>query len=463
MLSSQRDAGPYPTLTGWIALDYFRRLRPLRGQRIWVTLAAVAVSAAYAGWSLLPAHHAAHEAAPVATAHAMFNDDCSKCHSVSLQPLVRLARGDLVRSVTDRTCLSCHDGAVHHTEQHAAPACATCHSEHRGKPILARVADAHCTACHAELKKSHPQTTYGDVTSFNLDHPEFEVLRTGRKDVSKLDFNHARHLRLDLQALRAIKDSPRLEAFGDRLDCVNCHQPDAERRYMQPISYQKHCAACHSLTVRINGELPDSQTRAAAETFRHAPAPHQEPRIVRAVLRERLLEWVQANPVVLGSELPPPRPLPGRGPRPISAAQERWVKGQLDLAQQLLFVDRQLPNTERGVFEGSCRQCHIEARPQRGADELPEYLPTAIPERWFKHSSFQHDSHRSLECLSCHAGATASSKSSDVLLPSLESCRKCHQPGLARNDCAECHAYHHRAKERSMNGPFTIDKLLGSH
>jgi hypothetical protein len=460
MLSTQHDDdSPYPRrLAAWIDLDYFRRLRPLRGARIWVTLTAVLVSGMYAGWTMLPAHHAEHEAAPVARAHALFNNDCARCHNERWQPLARLVHGDGIRSVADQTCLECHDGAPHQKGQAHAAHCAVCHPEHRGKVLLARVGDGHCTDCHASLHEKEPKAGFRDVSSFDRDHPEFRALG-GQKDEAKLHFNHAAHLDLDLAALRR-RGTPGLEGLGDRLDCASCHRPDSERRYMEPIRYEAHCARCHPLTVQISGDLRDPQARAAAERFQREPAPHQEPSVVRAVLRERLLDFVQQNPVLSDEMSPQPqRPLPGRGPRPVSEAQARWVKGQLGAAEQWLFVNRQLPGTERGLVAGTCRLCHVEAaQAKEGAFEL---LPTKVPGRWFSHSVFRHDSHRMLDCLACHAGAARSRLTTDVLMPSIESCRQCHQPGGgARSDCAECHTYHQRSLERTFRGPFTIDRFL---
>ena len=99
MLSSQRDSqSPYPEgLARWLELDYHRRPRPLRRIRKWVTLGFVLASLLYVAWTVLPSHHAAHQAAPVATGHALFNVSCEKCHTESFQPLARLAHGDEVR------------------------------------------------------------------------------------------------------------------------------------------------------------------------------------------------------------------------------------------------------------------------------------------------------------------------------------------------------------------------------
>src|SRR5262245_11811318 len=167
MLTTQRDPqSHYPeSLGNWLELDYRRRPRPLRQRRKWFTAAAVVASAAYVLWSVLPRHRTLHQSAPVAHAHAMFNQSCERCHTESFQPVARLVHGDGVRSVPDSACLACHDGARHHDNVHMAD-CASCHREHCGKEELARVADGHCTSCHRDLKVDPPWTTFENVSSF---------------------------------------------------------------------------------------------------------------------------------------------------------------------------------------------------------------------------------------------------------------------------------------------------------
>jgi hypothetical protein len=58
---------------------------------------------------------------------------------------------------------------------------------------------------------------------------------------------------------------------------------------------------------------------------------------------------------------------------------------------------------------------------------------------------FNHAKHTGVSCVSCHAQATRSRESSDIMLPNQASCAGCHNPkGSARNDCAECHTFHHQ-------------------
>ena len=69
------------------------------------------------------------------------------------------------------------------------------------------------------------------------------------------------------------------------------------------------------------------------------------------------------------------------------------------------------------------------------------------PDRWLVHGRFHHEKHRTLACVECHEAAT-SSKTSDVLLPTIATCRKCHGTSVATigssiaADCVVCHNYH---------------------
>jgi len=46
-----------------------------------------------------------------------------------------------------------------------------------------------------------------------------------------------------------------------------------------------------------------------------------------------------------------------------------------------------------------------------------------------KHAFFDHTAHQMLICAECHTRATTSQKSSDVMIPGIDTCRKCHHSG----------------------------------
>ena len=100
---------------------------------------------------------------------------------------------------------------------------------------------------------------------------------------------------------------------------------------------------------------------------------------------------------------------------------------------------------------GGCRYCHVEKQRMRPAGTIPEYKRTAVPLRWFPRAQFDHAKHSMLQCGDCHPAAT-SRQTSDVLLPTIGQCAKCHQKGAAtgtaRADCLECHRYHAPLTER---------------
>jgi hypothetical protein len=347
------------------------------------------------------------------------------------------------------------------------PSCVTCHQEHRGHEMLARnVASRHCTDCHRDLNshvKTDARTAFHPViTSFHVDHPDFKRSRAGQKDEAKVKFNHKAHLDLDIDALRSRAD---LKNFGSMLECAQCHQMDAERRYMLPINYEQHCAACHQLNVALVGDFAKVLKGQAAE-FAKTPLPHKEPAVVRAVLRDRLVEFAQKHKIVSSKSEPIslPRPLPWKPSLDVTKEQWSWTIDVVKQAEDLLFMNRQWQKAEPMTW---CSHCHIEQKPNNRHGGLPVYHKTAIPSRWHEHSVFSHGAHRMMSCTECHdrnargVKVANSESAGDVLLPTIESCRTCHQPtGGARSSCVECHRYHDR-RQSHPNGGLTMDAVLG--
>src|SRR5205823_15024000 len=88
----------------------------------------------------------------------------------------------------------------------------------------------------------------------------------------------------------------------------------------------------------------------------------------------------------------------------------------------------------------------------------------AARDRWFPYSRFSHESHRMLDCQGCHTGAAASTQTADVLMPTIDTCRQCHNRTTVgvRSDCLECHIYHDRGAEpRGLHGRMTVEDALG--
>jgi len=77
-------------------------------------------------------------------------------------------------------------------------------------------------------------------------------------------------------------------------------------------------------------------------------------------------------------------------------------------------------------------------------DQTPKWDGVVPP---MANARFNHAQHVSMSCLQCHA-ANRSEKSSDVIMPSKQSCTECHSPkGGVRFDCSACHVYHNRPQE----------------
>ena len=130
-----------------------------------------------------------------------------------------------------------------------------------------------------------------------------------------------------------------------------------------------------------------------------------------------------------------------------------WMRGRRNIEADL-YRGEDRPPLRRVFPVGPGRLCFLPhgARP----DQMPRWLAAvrtaaasralgrrAIPggppapsraeidkTHWFPFARFRHDSHRAVACLECHHGADASTAASDLLLPTIEDCRKCHAPAV---------------------------------
>ncbi|HLG97438.1 MAG TPA: hypothetical protein VKX49_14090 [Bryobacteraceae bacterium] len=423
-----------------IDLNYFKTLRGIpRWRRILSAVFALA-GVGWLAWHAFAGSPTPYNAGPVAHAHALFGQKCGACH---------ISTAGFQQSATDQACVACHDGPIHHAEQTFSPSCSTCHVEHKGAVRLANTSDEACTQCHANLSandKNSPPRFASDIRAFDRTHPEFAVLRTGAKDPGTIKFNHQVHL--DPQKPIRGPNGP------VQLQCVDCHRPaglgrpwpyasaDAkvvpasfttgDRAYMQPISYEKHCAACHPLQF----------DRRFSE-----PAPHKEPKVVHDFVLQKLTAYIAANPSQIPLVDEPDKRLPTRPPqRPARNAQE-WVQQRMADAEYLLW-------------RKACKECHTPQYPS-GGDGLPEIPKAAVPARWLMHSNFDHEAHQMVACTSCHSKTLESKETSDVLIPGVQNCQSCHRSGAnaAEARCFECHTYHDWSKETPAKGAYTLRQL----
>jgi hypothetical protein len=311
----------------------------------------------------------------------------------------------------ETTCTSCHDGPIHKEQQTSTPACLTCHTEHKGALVVS-VNDASCTQCHANLQtKSGKMKVAANVTAFDS-HPQFAT----RTDPGAIKLNHATHMKAGLRG-----------ANGPvQLECSSCHKP-GEKGQMQPANFKDHCESCHRLEFhrRIDKTLP-----------------HDKPEVALAFARAALTDYITQHPGdinLVEPALDPRIMTEHRGP---AGTASEWIR-------------RAMEDTETLMWRKTCVECHSPT----AAREIPKAQITA---RWFTSATFTHKPHQAVACTECHAKATESKLTSDVLLPSITTCQQCHRaqnPSAAAN-CTECHVYHDWPKAKPVVDPRKISDIL---
>jgi hypothetical protein len=450
------------SLPDWLQMDYFRHERVLRRLKGPLVVAAMLLSLVGVTVALaVPRGRQVYQAGPVSRGHAIFADQCAECHTHAFRTAGRFIQVSERPTVSDDACVNCHGEHPHHPAEEAHTAgCATCHREHRGRPALAQVADGHCTACHADLsqaiKKDMVKPNYSDIKDF-AGHPDFAMWDklekvTAGMDPGRLNFSHQAHL----VPLAMPRKGPEAPVVLHKLECGECHQPDAGGLAMQPVRFDTHCAKCHLLQAPLKVEGSDKATREAVEAFRQEPLPHPGPgqsaETVRGVLRDRLTRLAQENPKIVpaGGAAEPERPIPGprRAPN-VSGPAFQWVDEHLGEAERVLFDKK-----------AGCLLCHQElGQAEKRARGLPVLAPPNVPDRWLAHSAFSHRSHQAQPCTKCHEKAPESTTARDVLMPHINDCRRCHNPEVGvRSDCAGCHAYH--KPEVRLKGVRTLEECL---
>ncbi|MCA9265064.1 MAG: cytochrome c3 family protein [Planctomycetales bacterium] len=432
-----------------------------------------------------------YQARPASSWHRTIQQDCQACHTEAFQTTrqLLLAGREYGHYVEKQTCRNCHpqDRYDHQpllaisaqSEQDSGVLiaadvfrCADCHREHTGRDDLIRVADSFCVHCHEEL-----QTTAGTSVTFASQvvdfatHPQFAFLRSqvvddvtlpgpdhGVRDVAVLPtedvagippqwrdrttliFPHDVHLKTE----GVLVPSTHPAAQGARgktlaLSCADCHTPADDGRYMQPINFEQHCQACHPLSVSSHAG---------------GPLPHEQTALIEGVLRQRLFDQYETRHAE-----EPPR-LPNVDHEPAARDRWTWVEEQLQQTETTPDGRRTVPQ----LVELACRYCH--AVEQRAAPSPTSVLtfdvvPPQIPDRWMRHAVFRHDKHdaETMQCVDCH-DASSSKSSGDIILPPIASCQKCHRSrGLidtvwgARDDCVECHQFHHKRRPSPAVAP----------
>ncbi len=467
-----------------IDLNYFKRPTPLKRAKFWVSLLIPLLALVWIAERALSKDSRVYSSGRMSEAHAVLEKECSACH---LQQA-----GAFSAKAADSACLGCHDGPAHHVAQTSVPKCASCHDEHRGRINITAATNQACAECHNDLKAIRSSAQYAShIRSFEDGHPEFAALRSvagvAIKDPGTIKLNHAIHMK----PIRSGPNGPIVQ-----LECGNCHRAtaggadltyadpkyraatvsykDADeflplhsetlsgprsvtgRELMAPVRFANACAACHLLTFD--------------KRFDYG-VPHDRPEVVRAFLVRVFHEYIAAHPSEVRVLRDPNRDLTGKAlpsdVRVLTPAQ--WVTERTAEAENLLW-------------RKTCNQCHtltpfsnnlgrkIEQPVALESDvnklsssstELPSIAPASITLQWMPHAKFDHSQHEGFTCVSCHAKALTSTESSDVLLPAIETCKKCHAPGAehAESRCFECHTYHDWSKRKEVTPKFTLPAL----
>jgi hypothetical protein len=429
--------------------------------------------------------------------HANLPKGCADCHddsfirgrptSVSFRQNLndRFHRGINFESI-DQHCAKCHDNErrqksgkqsdvkdlvgynFHQLNVVKDRSCTVCHPEHQGLARLDRVASSQCAFCHnnadtmeAAREKSKqinwdnserhpfspqlvvfrlPRPTDGFTKKFaNFwdGHPEFQLKRQGetQPDRDVLKFNHQRHFAPDIPPLKNNK----------KLECSDCHQPDAQGRFNQPITFAQHCQVCHALQFDPQNPdltLPHGDTAAVRGFLQDLQAHYADLALRKGLSDKAIQNFVTQQMMQLRDRLRPIYPAIPANLSAIGAAFE----------QQVFYVAdpyKPRPGTvaqERASFYG-CKLCHD---PQSRPGAAPFIAKPVLVERWMPQSPFDHAKHKMVACEDCHH-AKQSQLTSDVLMPGIEDCKTCHSPKgkvvgnqriIAAAECTTCHTYH---------------------
>lgn len=371
---------------------------------------------------------------PLHQSHQTIGKDCNTCHTIPF------------KMVQNRECLECHKNVQHHVDVTSQDEqifkenrCASCHREHNEPSILVQRDQRFCSDCHQNLDKLKDDTELENVTDFGKDHPEFRLtLLTSHyakgqthwqpirvkhnpasaiREDSSLQFSHQEHL--NPKGIR----SPE----GDQvLECQNCHRPNTSGRRMQVVKMENHCSDCHSLDLDEN-DLSKQ-------------VPHGDLNALYDALKEYFSrQYLEPSALAATQMLNDQLRRPGGESRALSIEEKKLA---------LDWVDKQALMVAQDVIEDRvCIDCHQISRiPGKTGFEQWYVKPVALNKQWMPLARFDHASHTTETCVSCHKNAEKSETSSDILIPTIKTCRECHGGGNDNDklpsDCLLCHQFH---------------------
>ena len=477
---------------------YFHRPDRLRRWKNGAAFLAVGLVLGWVAVEFASPRPAVHSHGELAHPHAAFDSNCEACHKPhSAGELLAdpLSLFDTRSRWHDLTCTKCHAGPAHHATARDGGAfhndCSNCHHDHKGRETtLVRMADRHCTQCHADLPAAHAEGTSTfatTVTGFAKDHPEFRPLAKGQAEAQRrLKFSHALHLTPGLVYDSADKHPWTSEELGKQfgaaakaryasadgngaapiqLTCASCHQldaghakprdpdrrrfdqllgaiggeprqsllpPRARARYYLPVNFDMHCKACHPLRTP-----PGVSGGKVIEPF--AVAHRKQLDTLRGDLRGEYAARLaigkhpaMALPLGPGGRLDPAQ-------TPQVAAFGKEVNRLTDAAVKALMLNLTPHDSAKANGGFACGKCHYAA--EAGKAEIAR-----LPDRsvWFEHAKFNHAAHRGVTCAECHPGTSGPvNEREPALIAGIKTCQTCHAPAAGvRHACTDCHRYH---------------------
>jgi hypothetical protein len=455
-------------------LGYYKRKHPWRVARFTVSFLALAggLAAIIAYQSRIFRKQASEEffsSGRISSHHAKYEQDCAQCHDKNAAMGNELTFAKFKSVIKDRfhhgidfksidlRCEECHEknppfGTKKEYDLHEPNvvenrACSICHQEHLGPGPMKKVADSQCASCHndsgimqASAKKgttlpkdvfhlrpqlpqqivfapSRPAMGYTQVfSSFQHDHPEFQLIREKAPDPDTLRFNHSRHFASDIPPVK-----------GQKLDCNYCHKPDPQGRFYERINFEANCQACHALQFdERNPKL-------------HLP--HGDVNLVRTFLRTLPAQYAEL------ARTQNEKPAGYNDVKTFIAQQMNGLRRQFgsDAAfENAVFLETDPYKKEdaaptKANFSG-CAHCHAVKMEGR----IPVVTKPYLVDRWMPQANFNHAKHASVSCEECHAQARQSKETSQVLMPDKAKCVACHSPETKKvsSDCITCHTYH---------------------
>jgi hypothetical protein len=444
-------------------LDYFKKGSPIRTWQWRLALVALVATVVWITATSLRSARA-FSSGPISSSHAIFGQKCETCHKPIIAGAGFLPVGfGSSRKVPDSACESCHTVGAHHANQAVeAKACSTCHIEHVGAMHLAAAPDSGCTQCHAKLEvRNVPASIATNIDSFTHGHPDFRPLRnisaTERDAAFGLKFNHADHLKEGLTGPDG----------KVTLQCEYCHSVEdpkgrdtAHSGRMANVNFERSCQSCHTL---------DFDKRVKQQ------APHVESAIALKFVEAKMAEVAPSDRTSLVK------------------AETILFREKCSLCHTVANVDS-LPRLTNATFETNAygmrvNRLNTSGSPDGNASTLSAEMtanpdmfavaPSHAPKRFFTAAIFSHSAHSAVECLECHANAKTSVSGTNLLMPGIAVCQRCHDGqsrpqgpalsnGHAESGCSLCHEYHEMVALKDGLQPtpkttFPISQLTSNH